>query len=78
MHWFDPGSKICINEKLGKFKETKETKIIADKHSYFVNDRHPILFLKTLFKGGINAIKEAKKVVKIVWIVNIYQDCCCE
>ena len=49
MHWLGPESKIGLNEKIVKFKETLGNKIITDKHAYFVTDIHPILLLGTPF-----------------------------
>ena len=48
MHWLGPGSKIGLNDKLGKFKETSGNKKINDKLAYFVSDRHPVLLLETV------------------------------
>ena len=52
--------------------------MITDKNAYFVTDGHPILVLDTPFKGGLNALEEAKKSLKIGWMVNNYQDWCWE
>ena len=49
IHWLDPGSKIGLNAKLGRFKDTLENKIITDNHAYFVTDTQPILLLETPF-----------------------------
>ena len=46
----------------GGFREN----LFTDKHTYIVSDRHPILLFETL--------QEAKKVLKIGWIVNNYPD----
>ena len=50
------GSKIGLNGKLGKFKETLENKIITDKHAYFVTDGYPVMLLETSIKGDLNAL----------------------
>ena len=49
IHRRSPGSKIGLNNKLGKCKDTEEDNIITDKHAYFVTERYPILRLETPF-----------------------------
>ena len=47
----------------------------CDKHTYFVTYQKTILVLWTPFKGSLNELYEGKKVLKIGYILNNYQDC---